>query len=74
MASDNENVSPAEAQKALAGVSYPADKEELVQRAKENNANERVMNFLERIPDRKYEGVTDVSKEIGQQDRETGKN
>ncbi len=71
MASDSESISPAEAQKALAGISFPAEKQDLVERAKENDADERVMDFLERIPDREYEGVTDVSKEIGRQDRES---
>jgi hypothetical protein len=62
---DNENVSAAELQECLKGVDYPADRNELIEAAKDNEAPQNVMVFLERIPDKEYETPVDVSKELG---------
>jgi hypothetical protein len=69
MAQENRKPSPIEAQKYLSGQDYPADKQDLLERAKENKADEKVMYFLERIPDRTYDGPNGVSQEIGRLDR-----
>jgi hypothetical protein len=69
MAQDNRKPSPIEAQKYLTDMDYPADKQDLLEHAKENNADEKVMYFLERIPDRTYDGPNGVSQEIGRLDR-----
>lgn len=67
---DNDNISAAELQACLKGADYPADRDELLETAKSNEAPEPVMHFLERIPDKQYETPVDVSKELGEKSAE----
>ncbi len=53
-----------EAQKYLSGIDYPATKGDLVERARSQGAGEDVVQALERIPDREYDGPNAVSEEI----------
>jgi Protein of unknown function (DUF2795) len=53
-----------EAQKYLSGIDYPATKGDLVERARSQDAGEDVVQALERIPDREYDGPNAVSEEI----------
>ncbi len=53
-----------EAQKYLSGVDYPATKGDLVERARSQGAGEDVVQALERIADREYDGPNAVSEEI----------
>jgi len=57
-------VSPIEIQKALAGMDYPASKDDIVRRAEENGGAEEVIEALNKIPDREYEGPSGVSSEV----------
>lgn len=56
--------SPIDVQKSLAGTDYPARKDDLIARAKENGASGEVMDALQKLPDREYEGPSGVQKEI----------
>ena len=56
-------VSPIDIQKALSGMDYPANKEQILQKAEENDAGEQVLQALQKIPDREYDGPSGVSKE-----------
>ncbi len=58
------NVSPIEIQKALGGVNYPADKEDLIKNAEKKAANDDVLSALKDLPDKKYETPADVNKEV----------
>ncbi len=58
--------SPIEVQKALKGMDYPAKKKDLIEKARENDAPEEVMQVLENLPDKKFENAVDVSKEFGE--------
>ena len=51
-------------QKFLGGIDYPASKEDIVRTAKESGADENVLNALEGIPDREYDGPTAVSEAV----------
>jgi hypothetical protein len=51
-------------QKALGGVSYPATKDQLVDHAKGKNAEKDVLDALENLPDREYDGPNEVSKTV----------
>ena len=42
---------PVEVQKHLKGVDYPADKQELIQHAKQQKAAKDVISLLEKLPD-----------------------
>ncbi|WAL61733.1 DUF2795 domain-containing protein [Thermocoleostomius sinensis] len=58
-------INPIQLQIHLKGMNYPASKEELVQYAKENGADENVCSALEQLPDEEYETPADVSKAVG---------
>ena len=60
MAEDKLN--PAEAQEFLAGMNYPADRDEIVKHAERSGADRNVISFLERLPNREYESPTEVSQ------------
>lgn len=53
-----------EVQKFLAGMDYPATRDELVEHAKGRDADDGVLAALREIPDRRYEGPSGVSKEV----------
>jgi hypothetical protein len=57
-------LSPIDVQKALKGMDYPADKDDLVQKAENNGAEGEVMTALQQLPDRQYDGPSGVSAEI----------
>lgn len=58
--------SPANVQKFLKGVAYPASKEDLVSTAKSNQAPEEVLEILDEFPAQQYGGPQDVMKAYGE--------
>jgi hypothetical protein len=58
-------VNPIQLQKHLKGMDYPASKENLIQHAKKNGADQDVCSVLEQLPDEEYETPADVSKAVG---------
>lgn len=62
----SDHPSAAEVAKALGGIDFPADRSKLVQHARNNDATERVMEFLERIPDKEYTQATEVEHELSE--------
>jgi hypothetical protein len=56
--------SPIDVQKSLAGTDYPARKDELIARAKDNGASGEVMDALQKLRDREYDGPSGVQEEI----------
>lgn len=58
-------VNPIQVQKFLSGLDYPAKKQQILDTAKQQGADENVMSTLQRIPDREYEGPTGITEEIG---------
>lgn len=61
-----QHVSPAGVQKFLAGIDYPCSKEDLVNHAQRQGADENVINMLQSLDDDKFETAADVSKAIGE--------
>lgn len=55
---------PIQVQKFLGGIDYPASKEDIVRAALEAGADDHVLEALEAIPDREYDGPTAVSEEV----------
>jgi hypothetical protein len=53
-----------EVQKALGGINYPATKDQLIERARANNAGTDVLAVLEDIPDGEYGGPNEISKAV----------
>ncbi len=58
------NVNPIQVQKALGGMNYPAGKQEILEHARQQGADQEVITALEQIPDREYDGPSGVQKEI----------
>lgn len=65
MADQNLKVSPAQLQQYLSGVDYPASKDDLIQRAQDNGADQQVLDMLDSLPEQNYDSPTDVSRELG---------
>ncbi|MCW2691109.1 MAG: hypothetical protein JWR37_5999 [Mycobacterium sp.] len=55
---------PIDVQKALAGESYPASKSDLIEKAKENGADQSLVDDLDKLPDREYSGPDQVQKAL----------
>ena len=58
-------VNPIQLQKHLKGVDYPASKEQLIQHAQKQGADDNAISVLQQIPDQEYETPTDVSVAVG---------
>jgi hypothetical protein len=58
--------SPANVQKYLSGVNYPADKQDLIEAARSNSAPDEVMQTIRQLPDEQYGGPQDVMKGYGE--------
>lgn len=56
--------SPIQMQKFLAGVDYPASRDELVKHARSKGADDAVLKHLKKLPNRSYDGPSAVSKEF----------
>jgi len=57
--------SPANLQKFLAGVHYPASKQDLLQAVRKNNAPREIMDLVENMPDEEFGGPQDVQRAYG---------
>lgn len=55
-------------QKALKGADYPASKDALIKTAKNNGADEEVMQALTNLGDEQFESPAAVSKAIGNEE------
>jgi hypothetical protein len=62
---DNQGISAAEIQRALRDLEYPATKEELIVKARENNADNAVLDAIEMLPIQEFGGPQDVMKAYG---------
>ena len=64
MANEQSKPNPTQVQKFLGGMNYPADKNEVIEHAREKNAPEDIMKMLQELADRKYEGPTGIIDEL----------
>ena len=62
---------PIQLQKYLKGMEYPAKKKSLLDRARDEGADENVLYTLERLPDKEYRWA-DRGNEGGKQAEEAG--
>lgn len=60
------NVSASELASYLKGISFPCGKQDIVDTARNNNAPDNVIEWLDRLPDKDYNNVTDIEREFGQ--------
>ena len=61
-----EKATPIQVQAFLEGIEYPLDKDDLLRVAGERGANADVRATIERLPDRRFEDPTDVSRAVGE--------
>ncbi len=59
-------VNPIQVQKFLKGLDYPASKQDVLQKAEQEGADEDVRSTLEQLPEEQFETPADISKAIGQ--------
>jgi hypothetical protein len=59
------DVSAAEVQQFLHGIDYPARKNDLIKKARDNGASDDVMSLLNDLPDQDFNSPVDVSNTIG---------
>lgn len=57
---------PIQLQKFLGGLDYPAGKAAIVDKARQEGADQAVLDTLERLPEREYESPVAVSRAVGQ--------
>jgi hypothetical protein len=62
--SDNPIAGFIDIQKALKGISYPADKQTLLETAQSNNAGKEVTDAFEALEDQTYSSPAEVSKAV----------
>ncbi len=53
-------------QKFLGGIHYPATKQQLVDHARGNQANDKALSALRGMPEREYSGPEEVSRTIAE--------
>ncbi|MET9514422.1 DUF2795 domain-containing protein [Streptomyces sp. NPDC002994] len=59
------NVNPIEMQKSLNGVSYPASKKQIMEKAEKNGAGPEIKEALKGLPEKEYDTPAAISKEVG---------
>jgi hypothetical protein len=48
------------------GIDFPKSKSDIVEYVREKNAPDKVIDVLEKLPDRYYESMSDLMKGVGQ--------
>lgn len=61
-----QHVNPIQVQKFLKGVDYPVNKNELVEKAREEGAGQNVIETLQSVPMDNFNSPNDVAQGIGQ--------
>lgn len=57
---------PVHIQKFLGGLDYPASKQDIIRKARQEGADKKIMDALEQIPDQEYASPVAVSRAVGQ--------
>ncbi len=58
-------INPIQLQKHLKGMDYPASKEDLIQHAQKQGADDNAISVLQQLPEQQYKTPTDVSEAVG---------
>jgi len=65
-----DRANPVEVEKSLKGIDYPAKKQDLIKYAQQHGAKREVMETLKELPEEDFSSPIDVSKAIGEMDRQ----
>jgi hypothetical protein len=55
---------PIQIQKFLGGIDYPVGRDELLNKAQQAGADSNVLDSLRNLPDKEYDGPTEVSEAV----------
>lgn len=58
------DLNPIEVQKALKGMEYPTDKQSLVDRARQNKADDKVVSRIDGLKKSSFDGPNEVEKAL----------
>lgn len=58
------NINPAKIEESIKGIDFPASKEDILSRARENSADQEELNVLSGLPDQKYTSITDITQAL----------
>jgi hypothetical protein len=56
--------SPANIARFMKNIDFPADKQEIVEHAEDNNADQEVIDVLNQIPEREYHNMADLEQAV----------
>ncbi|HLP91759.1 MAG TPA: DUF2795 domain-containing protein [Nostocaceae cyanobacterium] len=59
-------VSAIDISKSLSGIDFPANKNNLVNHARQKNASQEVIDVLQNMPEQEYENMADVEHAFGE--------
>ena len=65
-----QHLNPVEVEKVLKGIHYPVDKNELVKYAQQHGADKSMSEALQYLPDQTFHTPVEVSKAVGEVDRQ----
>lgn len=57
-------LSPIDLQKALSGMDYPTDKKSLVECARKNKADDKIVSRLDSLKENRFDGPNEVQKAV----------
>jgi len=61
--------SPSNISHYLKGIDFPATKDQLLEHAQENDAEQDVLDKIESMPDEEYQSMADVMKGYGESEK-----
>jgi Protein of unknown function (DUF2795) len=64
------HTNPVEVERYLKGVNYPAKKNDLIKHAQQNGASQDILETLKDLREENFNSPVDVSKAIGEIDRQ----
>ncbi|QOV22692.1 DUF2795 domain-containing protein [Anabaenopsis elenkinii] len=59
-------VSAVDISKSLSGIDFPANKQDLVNHARQKNASQEILDILQKMPERQYGNMADVEHAFGE--------
>ena len=62
-------VSAADVEHAIKGIDFPASRDDLVQQANNNNANNDVVQAIEKLPKQRFKSPIEVGQAFGKERR-----
>lgn len=59
-------VSAIDISKSLSGIDFPANRQGLVNHARQKNASQEILEILQKMPDRQYGDMAEVEQAFGE--------